>query len=130
MRRCCARMASPLPEALPPLEAVSQLTQPKNVILKDELSGRPATFCLTLGGLKFYYASADAAALDYATLRHIAHFLVSIKAEQEAGGSTHESAIHAANVRALTGDLAAACAAQFASKQNSFSTRRQKSLAA
>ena len=47
------------PETLPPLEAVSQLTQPKHVVLKDELSGRPATLCLTLGELKFFYASAD-----------------------------------------------------------------------
>jgi hypothetical protein len=39
-----------LPETLPPLEAVSQLTQPKPVVLKDELSGRPATLCLALGG--------------------------------------------------------------------------------
>ena len=104
-------MAAAYPEALPPLEAVSQLTQPKHIVLKDELSGRAATLCLTLGELKFYYASADAAALDYATLRHVAPLLASVKAEQEAGGSTHERAIHAANVRALTGEVAATCGA-------------------
>lgn len=102
--------AVPYPEAMPPLEAVSQLTQPKHVQLKDELSGRPGAFCLTLGEQKFYYASPDAASLDYATLRHIAHFLAAIRSEQEAGGSTHERAIHATNVRALMGEMAAACA--------------------
>ena len=102
-----------LPEQMPPLEPVSLLSMPKNAVCKDELSGRPAALQLALAGgaLRFFYSDAATAALDYATLRHVAPLLQTIREEEAAGGNTAERAIRAAKARQATAALAAACGA-------------------
>jgi tetratricopeptide (TPR) repeat protein len=94
---------------MPPLEAINQLSMAKGNAAKDELSGRPASLMLTLGPLRFYYGDEKTAQLDYATLRHIAPLLQTIREEESAGGNTAERAIRAAKVRSTTVALAEAC---------------------
>jgi hypothetical protein len=108
-----ASAAAPLPEQMPPLEPVSLLSMPKSAVCRDELSGRPAALQLALAGgaLRFFYSDAATAALDYATLRHVAPLLQTIREEEAAGGNTAERAIRAAKARQATAALAAACGA-------------------
>lgn len=92
---------------LPPLTPISSLTQPRGVVLRDELSGRPAHLLLKVEGLRFLYATPESAALDYATVSRVAPLLASIAAEETAGGSSVERAWHAAQAREKTLQLIA-----------------------
>ena len=94
------------PPPLPPLLPLSQLAMPRGQALLDELSGKPASLQLRLCGLTFNYATRDSAALDFATLVHLAPLLAARDAEEGAEGSTSERATHAARARTLTERIA------------------------
>ena len=87
---------------VPYLTKVSELTEPRGVHLRDELSGRPASMLLKIEGLRLHYSTKASAALDYATVRLIAPMMAQIVAEETATGSSVERAWHAAEARALT----------------------------
>lgn len=93
-------------EGLPPLLPVSGIAQPRGVMLVDELSGKPATLFMSLHGVKFFYASPESAALDHASLSHVAHLVAARDVEERAEGSSSERAIHAARSRVLTERIA------------------------